>query len=664
MNTLDGELRRQTIIHHEKIFMKTQQMKMNYNNDNNNNIDYLYIMLTIIFFCIFYYNTFEIQYIHTNFSILFACILSSIYIYYRPHKSLKNKYEWTSCTYSDFNILIENYAKGFRHCGVNNEYGKTWVLWRKQNDNIHTVAMVCGLMRAGGAFVLIDPRATGFYGMLKILKETPPDFVFASEFVCCIISIFSWFFRLPTFQYISSTSLLLHGGLMMMTTNEDKLDNNKKELRKDMISQSFVNENTIAGVMFTSGSTGLPKNIHLSQSTLVNQAKAYGKLFWNAIKNNTDDSSSTNNNNYNNSDIMIKILQTTFNFPLFDYVNGFTSILPVGDFNNVQNLNVEKFYMTMKNQKVNAAFVSPSVWKRLLIYCENTKQEFPTSVKFTASGGAPLHPTFHEKMIRLYNSKIKPYGEHISVYAMTEGLPLASIGSREVLHACNEWTKIGGGICLGKPVTDLKVKIIPLSFTDHDDDDDQKSIHREQLLQCPNFDIIIAKHALYQQFGEISVRGNMLTHDQYHNTGDVGYIDLNDRIWLCGRKAHIIHTKSGHILSSVAFESIVNYLPYVKQSAIALNKTKLQKDVVLFVEPIANDILIWKINNIVFQLKTLLKKHKLLKYIDEIRILDFNCELPTDPRHRSKIYRNWSKLTASNIKFQEIVRTDIYKSVY
>ena len=122
--------------------------------------------------------------------------------------------------------------------------------------------MVCGLMRAGGAFVLIDPRATGFYGMLKILKDTPPDFVFASELVCCIISIFSWFFRLPTFQYISSTSLLLHGGLMMMTTNEDKLDNNKKELRKDMISQSFVNENTIAGVMFTSGSTGLPKNIH------------------------------------------------------------------------------------------------------------------------------------------------------------------------------------------------------------------------------------------------------------------------------------------------------------------------------------------------------------------------------------------------------------------
>ena len=142
--------------------------------------------------------------------------------------------------------------------------------------------------------------------------------------------------------------------------------------------------------------------------------------------------------------IEIRIMQTTYNFPLFDYVNGFISILPDGDFNNVQNLNVEHLLSTMEFQNVHAGFISPSVWKRLLNYCELNNQKFPKSVRFTASGGSPLHPVFHERMMKVFNSS---FGEHISVYAMTEGLPLASIGSREVLEDCVTLTKIGGGIC-------------------------------------------------------------------------------------------------------------------------------------------------------------------------------------------------------------------------
>ena len=141
-----------------------------------------------------------------------------------------------------------------------------------------------------------------------------------------------------------------------------------------------VSQATIAGIMFTSGSTGLPKTVMLSQSVLYNQALAYGRLIRESIDNRKSNISE------------IRIMQTTYNFPLFDYVNGFISILPDGDFNNVQNLNVEHLLSTMEFQNVHAGFISPSVWKRLLNYCELHNQKFPKSVRFTASGGSPLHP--------------------------------------------------------------------------------------------------------------------------------------------------------------------------------------------------------------------------------------------------------------------------------
>ena len=113
--------------------------------------------------------------------------------------------KWRSKTYQQFNLLVDQYAEQFIACGVRPN-NKVWVLWRdSQKDRV--VAMVCGLMRAGGAFVLIDPRATGFQGLLKVLRNTPPDFVLASDYVCVFINALRCFFSLPQFKFITSAKL-------------------------------------------------------------------------------------------------------------------------------------------------------------------------------------------------------------------------------------------------------------------------------------------------------------------------------------------------------------------------------------------------------------------------------------------------------------------------
>ena len=58
----------------------------------------------------------------------------------------------------------------------------------------------------------------------------------------------------------------------------------------------------------------------------------------------------------------------------------------------------------------------PLCLEAALNYCELNNQKFPNQ-SITASGGSPLHPVFLERMMKVFNSS---FGEHISVYAMTE----------------------------------------------------------------------------------------------------------------------------------------------------------------------------------------------------------------------------------------------------
>ena len=571
-------------------------------------------LLTISFFVVeAFSNTFIIAISIVGFS-----LVTTFRIFDKRHNTAEYK-KWHSKTYQQFNLLVDQYAEQFIACGVRPN-NKVWVLWRdSQKDRV--VAMVCGLMRAGGAFVLIDPRATGFQGLLKVLRNTPPDFVLASDYVCVLINALRCFFSLPQFKFITSAKL-----------NNEISKCTEKRSAANSRTKHAVSQATIAGIMFTSGSTGLPKTVMLSQSVLYNQALAYGRLIRESIDNRKCSTSE------------IRIMQTTYNFPLFDYVNGFISILPDGDFNNVQNLNVEHLLSTMEFQNVHAGFISPSVWKRLLNYCEWNNQKFPKSVRFTASGGSPLHPVFHERMMKVFNSS---FGEHISVYAMTEGLPLASIGSREVLEDCVTLTKIGGGICLGKPVKGLKVQIEPFFIAD------ESTLVDARDLRCPHVDTIISENALSQAFGEICLSGDVMAIKSggYHKTGDVGYIDLEGRIWLCGRKLHIIRTISGHIVCSVALEAIVKFCPPVKECALLV--CPKSKHTILFVEPKLQGSDKWLANHSIFRLKSILALHKVLKYIDKIHILRFGDSLPTDPRHKSKIIRSWSRFEKSLLSFQE-----------
>src|SRR5262249_15039636 len=150
----------------------------------------------------------------------------------------------------------------------------------------------------------------------------------------------------------------------------------------------------------------------------------------------------------------------------------------------------------------------------------------------------------------------------------TESLPVCSIGSDEILGQTRLRTAEGAGVCVGRPVEGMTVKVIRIT-------DEPIPIWSDDL-ELPAGEI-----------GEIVVQGPVVTASYwhrpepprlpripaprhggfYHRMGDVGYMDASGRLWFCGRKSQRVVTPGG-TLFTICCEGVFNAHPAVYRTAL------------------------------------------------------------------------------------------------
>jgi acyl-CoA synthetase (AMP-forming)/AMP-acid ligase II len=153
-------------------------------------------------------------------------------------------------------------------------------------------------------------------------------------------------------------------------------------------------------------------------------------------------------------------------------------------------------------------------------------------------------------------------------YGATEALPVANIGSREILGETRHLTEQGKGVCVGRPVVGMQVHVIPIS--------DEPIPEWDDALALPPGEV-----------GEIVARGPVVTHHYHrrrdltklakirdvrtgevlHRMGDVGYLDDRGRLWFCGRKSHRVVTPHGTLFTDMV-EPVFNTVPGVSRTAL------------------------------------------------------------------------------------------------
>ncbi len=299
----------------------------------------------------------------------------------------------------------------------------------------------------------------------------------------------------------------------------------------------------VAAILFTSGSTGVPKGVVYRHRHFVAQVDMLRAAF--GIEAGGID------------------FPTFPPFALFDPALGLTSIVPDMDPTRPAAADPRKLHVAIARFGVDQLFGSPALMRVLADH----GAPLPTLRRVT-SAGAPVPPEVVARMLQLLPADARFW----TPYGATECLPVAVIEGRELL-ALRERTEQGAGTCVGRPVVPNEVRIIRIT-------DDAIDAWSDALLVAPG------------EVGEITVAGPTAT-DAYfnreaqtrlakirerveggqpnervvHRMGDLGWFDDEGRLWFCGRKSHRVETAQGPLYTEQV-EPVFNAHPDVRRTAL------------------------------------------------------------------------------------------------
>jgi olefin beta-lactone synthetase len=315
-------------------------------------------------------------------------------------------------------------------------------------------------------------------------------------------------------------------------------------------------------------------------------------------------------------------------FALFDPALGMTAVIPDMDPTRPAEVDPQKIIEAVLNHGVTNMFASPALLNRVGRHGMEQSIKL-TSLKRVISAGAPATPA----NIAQFSSMLEEDAEIHTGYGATEAMPVSSFGSKEILTETARLSERGFGMCVGRPIKDLRVRIIAIN--------DQPIEGWHEVKLAPEGEI-----------GEIVVSGEIVTSGYFdraretalskisdeqriwHRMGDLGWLDKKGRIWFCGRKNHRVVTPQ-RTLFTIPCEAIFNNHPAVFRSAlVGVGRPPRQRPVICVeLEP---DHRGTDRKTLMTELRELACTNVLTEEIDTFLV---HKRFPVDIRHNSKIFR-------------------------
>ena len=324
-----------------------------------------------------------------------------------------------------------------------------------------------------------------------------------------------------------------------------------------------VTADEMAAVLFTSGSTGVAKGVVYTHGIFAAQVEMLKATY--GIEPGEID------------------LCTFPLFALFGPALGMTCVIPDMDASRPATIDPRKAVAQMKQFGVTNLFGSPAVIRRLGEYAVSSQQVASRkseadavssdlrledlrlgTLKRVISAGAPATAKDIERFVKL----LPESAEVFTPYGATEALPVANIGSREILGETRHLTDQGRGVCVGRPVPGMTVHVIPII------DDPVKEWDESLCLPVGEVgEFVVRGPVVSRQYHNrpeatrLAKIRDAKTGDVLHRMGDVGYLDDRGRLWFCGRKSHRVVTPRGTLFTDM-IEPVFNTVEGVFRTAL------------------------------------------------------------------------------------------------
>jgi acyl-CoA synthetase (AMP-forming)/AMP-acid ligase II len=518
----------------------------------------------------------------------------------------------TTLTFAELNSESDTIARGLQAIGVHRGC-RTLLIVRPGLD---FVTLTFALFKAGALPVLIDP-GMGKRNLLNCIRQVRPEAVVAVPLVHAVRIFMGsdafdavrvnvtvgrrWFWGGFTLDHVRQIGQSAQPFEMASTTRE-----------------------TDAAIVFTTGSTGIPKGVVYKHGMFDAQVQMIRQEY--GIEPGEVD------------------LPAFPLFALFSTALGTTCAIPDMDPTRPAQADPRKIVDAIRRHGVTYTFGSPSIWKRVGPYCIENGIRLP-SLKRILMAGAPVKGS----VLAPFAKVLERDADVFIPYGATEALPVCSIRGSEVVNETWAMTRQGKGYCVGRPLLGVTVRIVK----------DSQETEWDESLVLPQGEI-----------GEIVVKSAAVTHEYFnmpeqtraakiyeaagsdphassqssivwHRMGDMGYLDEKGRLWFCGRKAHRVLAKNGKVHYSVCAEAIFEEAiaralpaqsPPPRAALVGVGRPGEQTPYLLLecvgdaahVKALEDALGVWQ------------REHPLAR---EIKALRYPLPFPVDVRHNAKINR-------------------------
>ncbi|WP_028768280.1 olefin beta-lactone synthetase [Shewanella fidelis] len=500
------------------------------------------------------------------------------------------------------------YASALQHHGL--KPGMKAVLM--VTPSIDFFCLTFALFKAGIIPILVDP-GMGVKNLKQCFIEAKPDAFIGITKAHVARRLFGWGKSSVKFN-INVGGGHLAAAVTGATSLSRVLKANAINAGKPFTMQ-WLDSDAMAAILFTSGSTGTPKGVVYSHKMFEAQITA--------LKN----------------DYQIqpgeRDLATFPLFSLFGPALGMASIVPDMDASKPITANPEFIFAAIDKYQCSNMFVNPALIERLGQAGEQQSHQL-SSIKRVISAGAPATISSIKRFSQMLNSGV----EVLNSYGATESLPISKIGSNALFNT-TEVTDKGGGICVGRAIDGVEVAIIDIN---------------EQAIANWHNDLCLPAN----QIGEIVVKGPMVSASYYqrdsattaakivdtdairHRMGDLGYLDSDGLLWMCGRKAHRVdadalpanHNQAKRYYS-IPCERIFNTHNDVKRSALVGVHVAGKMTPLICIE--LKQSVACSLSSVLYsELRAIAEKYPQTQGIERFLI---HPDFPVDIRHNAKIFR-------------------------
>lgn len=368
----------------------------------------------------------------------------------------------------------------------------------------------------------------------------------------------------------------------------------------------------MAAVLFTSGSTGPAKGVVYTHGIFCRQVEVLRTVY-----------------QFRDDDIDLP------GFPLFGLFSaalGVTGIVPALDPSRPAQCRAGDLIAQIHEHGVTSLQGSPAIWKRVAQECLRRRITLPT-VRRLITFGAPIPFDFLEAW-----HQVAPEARIHTPYGATEALPVTDIESSELMTTKFDRNHRGAGLCVGRPLELNEVRVVAREALDpeqRDVDPLPVGVVGEVAVRGP-----VVTEAYFRKPEATALSKVVTPEGIWHLMGDLGYFDELGRLWLVGRKSHLIPppVPGAEPLYPLPGEALV--LPHPEVERVALVDGPSYP--VLVVEKKSGV----RTRDDVLSRECLALLHQVEAYHGVQRVL-FHPSLPVDPRHNAKIHREelslWAK---------------------